>query len=164
MSLQECVFELPPGAYFWSLQRFTGTGRSLEKVSNDDELHGVASFKEHFCKLGPWSLGKELIEGNVVDIFRRRKMKTNHCLSKQKHAQLGGKADSGPSKRRGSPLNWQWRDLWDDLSNICCRYYKKLHSFHENCGLLLGRVLGSKLLNRNHIWFRNSSPSKEGVV
>lgn len=25
-------------------------------------------------------LGKELIEGNVVDICRRRKMKTNHCL------------------------------------------------------------------------------------
>lgn len=50
-----------------------------------------------------FGLGKELIEGNVVEICRGRKMKTNRRLSKQKYAQLGGKAVSEPSKRRGSP-------------------------------------------------------------
>lgn len=46
-----------------------------------------------------FGLGKELIEDNVVENCRGRKMKTNHHLSKQ----LGEKAVSEPSKRRGSP-------------------------------------------------------------
>lgn len=51
------MFKLLPSAvcYFWSLPRFIGTGKSLEKVSKDDELYGVASIKEHFCKLELWS-------------------------------------------------------------------------------------------------------------